>query len=121
MGNVVNRITGQIILSVNSPDYPAEDWIHDPSNWAEILTWKRSHRVITGDVVSLADQATQAAIDAAELEASLDAQADEIDAGYARAFALVVLDEINALRAQHGLAPRTVAQLKTAIRNKMDN
>jgi len=35
-----------------------------------------------------------------------------------KAFALVVLDEINALRTQAGLATRTVAQLKTAVRNK---
>jgi hypothetical protein len=39
--------------------------------------------------------------------------------GYDRAFALVVLDEINTLRAQHSLAARTVTQLKTALRNKL--
>jgi len=36
-----------------------------------------------------------------------------------RAFAEVVLDELNNLRAQHGLAARTMAQLRTAIRNKL--
>lgn len=36
-----------------------------------------------------------------------------------RAFAEVVKDEINILRAQHGLADRTLAQLRTAIRNKV--
>lgn len=38
-----------------------------------------------------------------------------------KAFALVVLDEINILRAQHSLAARTAAQLKTAIINKLPN
>ncbi len=36
-----------------------------------------------------------------------------------RAFALVVLDEINVLRAQHSLAARTIQQLKAATLNKI--
>jgi hypothetical protein len=36
-----------------------------------------------------------------------------------RAFALVVLDEINILRAQHSLSARTAEQLRTAIKNKL--
>jgi len=34
------------------------------------------------------------------------------------AFALVTLDEINLLRAQHGLAARTAAQLLSAVKAK---
>lgn len=37
-----------------------------------------------------------------------------------RAVALVTMDEINTLRSQHGLAARTAAQLKAAIRAKLD-
>ncbi len=36
-----------------------------------------------------------------------------------RAFAELLVDELNTLRAFHGLAPRTLAQLRTAIRNKI--
>lgn len=36
-----------------------------------------------------------------------------------KAFALVVLDEVNLLRSQHGLAPRTTEQLRTAVKNKL--
>ena len=36
-----------------------------------------------------------------------------------KAFALVVLDEINALRANAGLQPRTITQLKTAVKSKL--
>lgn len=36
-----------------------------------------------------------------------------------KAFALVLLDEINTLRVAAGLNPRTVNQLKTAIRSKL--
>lgn len=37
-----------------------------------------------------------------------------------RALALVMLDEINLLRAAAGLPARTAAQLKTAVRNRID-
>ena len=36
-----------------------------------------------------------------------------------KAFALVILDEINILRDQHGLALRTEAQLRTAVKGKL--
>jgi hypothetical protein len=38
-----------------------------------------------------------------------------------KAFALIVLDEINILRSVAGLAPRTPAQLKDAHRAKLDS
>jgi hypothetical protein len=38
-----------------------------------------------------------------------------------RAVALVLLDEVNALRSQLGLTPRTVAQVKQAIAAKIDS
>lgn len=55
------------------------------------------------------DQSSRDSVDAAELSAQLDVIADQIDTGvqYQRAFAPVVLDELNALRAEHGLADRT--------------
>jgi len=37
-----------------------------------------------------------------------------------RALMLITMDEINTLRAQHSLPARTPAQLKTAIRNKLN-
>lgn len=36
-----------------------------------------------------------------------------------KAFALVILDEINLLRVQGGLTPRTINQLKSAIKGKL--
>lgn len=35
------------------------------------------------------------------------------------AFAEIIIDEINVLRQQHSLADRTLAQLKTAIKNRV--
>lgn len=79
-------------------------------------------QVFPDDAVTLEDQATRDSIDVAEIVASRDALADDIDRNetFLKAFALVVLDEFNNLRSQHGLAPRTISQLKTAVRNKLD-
>ncbi len=37
-----------------------------------------------------------------------------------KAIILIVMDEINTLRAQHSLPPRTKSQLFTAIKNRID-
>ena len=72
--------------------------------------------------------------DAAELEVRRDAVSDQIDQleDVIRAFALVVLDEVNILRQQFNVTTsessqltstvfvdRTIAQVKTSIRNKL--
>ena len=77
---------------------------------------------LSGDIFSLVDQATRDSIDADILTALRDTLADEIDRleTFMRAFALIVLDEINTLRSEHGLPLRTASQLKTALRSKMD-
>lgn len=78
--------------------------------------------VVSGDVISLANQAARDAVDTAELSTRRDSLANEIDRdeSFMKGFALVVLDEINALRAQHGLSQRSIAQLKNAVRNKLN-
>ena len=71
--------------------------------------------------VAAAAAASQAATDA--IRASAAAGLD----GFAevplllRAFAKVLLSEINTLRAQHSLADRTVAQMKNAITNEVNS
>ncbi len=49
---------------------------------------------------------------------ALDKQASDTE-GLIRALALVVLDEINILRGQHLMAPRTADQLRNAIKGKI--
>jgi hypothetical protein len=68
--------------------------------------------------------ADQANIDAAftqtEVDAGLDEERDKLDSEkILKAFAEMVVDEFNILRAIEGLPPRTFAQLRTAIRNKV--
>ena len=69
-----------------------------------------------------------AAARAAEADANLRARAKEYVDNHmesqsliVRALALTVLDEINILRAEHSLTPRTTAQLKAAIEAKVDD
>ncbi len=70
--------------------------------------------------------ANQAARDATFVQAEADEETqrvkdtfDDAERRLLRAFAEVVKDEINILRGQHGLADRTLAQLRTAIKNKV--
>ncbi len=68
--------------------------------------------------------ADQANIDAAftqvEVDTELDKERDELDSQkILKAFAELLVDEFNILRAIEGLPPRTFAQLRTAIRNKV--
>ena len=54
----------------------------------------------------------------ARAKAALDRASSEQE-GLLRAALLVVLDELNSLRAQHSLPARTPEQLRTAIKNKL--
>ena len=123
MSNVLHRTTKQFRRSVNTPDFDPADWIINPDVGAAI-GFPTKYWLISGDAVSLMDQAARDAVDAAEAQASTDAdrtanKARIDDERVLKAFALVVLDEINILRAQHSLTARTPAQLVGAIKTKI--
>ena len=79
---------------------------------------------IPGNAVLEMDAGEKAAVDAALVAAQLASDKSGANADYDqrlwKAFAKVVLDEINLLRAEHSLAARTVSQLKTAVQNAID-
>ena len=121
MANVLSRTPPyRYLRSVNSPEYPALDWIFNP-DMSPTIGFDPRYWTVAGDVVSVVDQAARDAIDAAEAVARKDAIADELDRAetFMRAFAGVLLDEINTLRSQHALAARSLAQLKTGVRGKL--
>lgn len=121
MANVLHRTTLQYYRSVNTPDFPVSDYVINPILPNDFLNNPIKYRELTGDIASIKDQATRDQIDADEETARLDAISNEIDKTQSilRAFAEVVLDEINNLRAEHGFANRTLSQLKTAVRGKL--
>lgn len=53
MANVIHRITKQYLRSVNTPDYPESDWIHNPT----IPICGPKYWVIEGDLVRAMDRA----------------------------------------------------------------
>jgi hypothetical protein len=103
-----------------NPDLSALEGIV-PRRW-----WKHE----AGAVVEFtqAEKDALAAAEAAQEQANIDAvrteaaqrfdEYDEVNLLF-RAFANIVMDELNILRDLHSLAPRTLAQLKTAIKNKV--
>lgn len=135
MPNFLHRTDKTYLRSYsgNKLPEPISNYIEDPDLSAvegqPVRYWE-----ISGDTVTLADQATRDAIDAQLLSDQRDAVAAQLEQqeDIMRAFALVVLDEINTLRQQFNtttaetnqlttttLADRTVQQLKTALRNKL--
>jgi hypothetical protein len=132
--NVLNRTTKVYITSANTPDYPVGQWILNP-DMSAVVGYASKYWVITGDVVSLMTAPQRAAVDAAELVAQKDAEADHFDAQgtYFRAAMEVMIDGFNTLRAQFNtttgqsgqltdttFTPYTLAQLKAAVRAKLD-
>ena len=125
MATVLNRTTKQLRRSVNTPDFPSADWIINP-DLSAVGNFASKYWTITGDAVSLMPQTERDALDAAEAQAAADAdRAGEklrIDnERVLKALAIVVKNEINILRALHGLPDRTNAQIVTAIKAEVDN
>jgi len=118
-----HRTTFQVLPSVAEADLPEPvgNYVEEPELSA-VAGWPLGYWILTGDVFTLADQAARDAIDVASQSSARDLLANEMDRveSYMRGFVLVLLDEINLLRSQHSLADRTPAQLKTAIRSKLD-
>ena len=104
------------------------DLLEVPANYVEnpdlsaVAGSPTRYSLLSGDTFSLMDPAGMSIADTAVLSANRDGVADAIDRAesYSRAFALIVLDEINVLRLNAGLVERTAGQLKTALRSKLD-
>lgn len=96
MAAVLHRTTKQYLPSVNTPDYSPAQWIINP-DLSLVAGFPSIYWVITGDNVTLMDQAARDAVDAALLEAQRDAvvaQLQQVE-DVLRAFMLMVLDEFN--------------------------
>ena len=78
MANVLNRTTKQYLESVNTPDYPTQDWIINP-DLSAVTGYAPKYWIITGNVVTLMDQTSRDAVDAADTSAAKDKLADNID------------------------------------------
>jgi len=127
MPNYTHRVTKQYLRSISTVDLvePEANYIKD-SPEVEVLRAagiEARYWNIAGDLVTEMSAAEKSVVDTAALELQRDVETAPLDASNTpdllRALALVVRDEVNTLRAQHGLGARSIAQLKTALRNKM--
>jgi hypothetical protein len=119
VSDFVNPETRALLRSMSIMPDP---WIvcsrEDLEVWEAIPTRYRKWVV---DHIEEMDAAEKVAADEAALTAVRDAAVAQLDHAedLLRAVVLVLRDEINLLRAQHGLPARTVAQLRAAVRAKL--
>lgn len=71
MSVVLNRVTKQLIRSANTPDYPPGQWIINP-DLSAVDGFDSRYWLITGNIVSLLNQAARDAIDLTNAEAAKD-------------------------------------------------
>ena len=117
----LHRTDKTVLRSVASADLPEPiaRYIEEP-DLSAVAGQPVKYWVVTGDTISLASPAQQNAIDTVLLASRRDGLANEIDQSetFMRAFSVVVIDELNLLRAQPSLASLSPAQLKTPVRTK---
>ena len=122
MPDYLHRTSKRLHNSTAEADLPepVANYILDP-DLSGVVNQPLKYWVINGDNVLLADQAARDVIDASELNVTRDEIAGRMDnvEDELRAVVLVLIDELNVLRALHGLSDRTPAQAKTGIRNKL--
>lgn len=124
MAAVLNRVTKEFKGSAHTPNFDPADWIINP-DLSAVAGQPNKYWLINGDVVTLASPAERTVIDDA-LAATRAAKDKEEEKNrfdnerVLKAFAELVLDQFNVLRAIEGLPDLTFAQLRTAIRDKID-
>lgn len=136
MGNYLHRTTKQYLQSWSPNDLPEPlaNYIDDP-DLSNVIGVPPRYWIITGDVISEMSQAEKDAVDAANLSTARDAAIQaEIDGleNVMRQLVKLMVNELNILRQQFNtttaesnqltdtaLADRTLAQVRTQLRNDL--
>lgn len=124
MADVLHRVTKVLSRSVNTTEFPALDYIHNP-DLSAVAGHPSKHWIINGDEVSLMSPAERVAADNAESAAQDTAETTAEKSRFdgdriVKGLALVLLDEVNLLRANAGLNQRTENQLVNAVKAKIE-
>jgi len=124
MAAVLNRVTKEFRGSVHTPNFSSAEWVINP-DLSAVQGQPTKYWIITGDVVTLASPAEQTIIDDALVVTRATRGKGEEKNRFdnerlMKAFAELVMDQFNVLRAIEGLPDLTFAQLRTAIRDKID-
>lgn len=123
MGDYVHRTTKSYLRSVspNALPEPLANYIEEP-DLSNVVGIPSMYWIIDGDTISEMSQGEKDAVDAAIISASRDAEIQaEIDnlESVMRQLTILMIDEINILRAEHALPDRTFAQVKTQLRSSL--
>ena len=119
----LHRTTKQLLISVPSGELinPIAQYIEEP-DLSAVAGFPSIYWTVTGDIVSLMSQAERDAVDAVNESAQRDLQiVEDIDRleSVMRQIVKMIVDELNILRALHGLPNRTLAQVRNQLRSKL--
>lgn len=118
MSNALNRVSLQLKSSVNTPDFPADEWVINPDMSAvegvDNKYWK-----LNGDIVSEMNPAEKDAVDLAASETAKDATIAEMQTGALGVLIDVFVDSGNETRAASGLPLITAINVRDAARGKL--
>ena len=125
MADVLHRITRVLKKSVNTTDYSPAEWIINP-DMSSVEGFSYIYWIITGDAVSLMDEAARTLVDqqisADQLNEDREIEKSKITDNKSWVASLqVIRSEINILRVEAGLIERTAAQMRNAILQEIDN
>lgn len=121
-GDMGRRFAPEIFWDASGEPTSNANWIHAPDVSA-VSGWPTKYWIVTGDVVTLMNQAARDAVDAAALSDTRDAKAspyDDVEEPL-RALTLMLLDEINDISTKiNGILSAidtgsNLAEIKTAI------
>lgn len=126
MPNYLHRTTKRYLLSTSPADLvePEVNYIMDP-DLSAVRGQPNKYWTISGDAVLLKSKADRDQVDIDEAAAAIatdrahEKNRMDIECSL-QALAKIFADEINILRAQHGLQVRTVAQVKAAYKAAID-
>ena len=129
MATVFDRVRGRILdigKKLGYADDPGR-YILDP-DLSAVEGFPRKYWIVgvnPDQTITLMDQAARDAVDAVAATAALDADRESNKARFntekvLKALALVIVDEINLLRAEHGFAARTSTQVIAAVETKIE-
>lgn len=130
MADAVHRESMRLEQSIDATDLDPREWLIFGKDRADEIpalrrlfeSIDRQYLKIEGDTIVEMKQGEKDDIDATREGADRDAVADELIApgSILRAFAEVLVDEINDLRVRGLLAPRSLAEFRDKVRAKLN-
>ncbi len=110
MANVLNRTTKEYLKSVSTSNYDSVDWIINP-DLSAVVGFESKYWAISGDIVTLMDQASRDAVDVTELSQQRDSLSNSLanTEDILRAIVLVLIDQFGNHATEHNALLSTIS------------